>query len=286
MVSSVFSTVLDVVMPFIYGFILAYILSFPYNFFYNKCFRKVGLKHEKLKKVKKPLAMLLAYVVCFGIFAFLVGILIPELYNSIVSLVEELPGYMENVKEYMTDILAFIKDKFGFDLYSEDNYNNFMSYLTGKSSSEIINTAITEIFPAALNFASGFATGLYNWIIGIFVSVYMLSSKDKLCRQLRSVVVAYLPLKISRKTIQITELCNKKCGKFLIGKIIDSAIVGVMCFIGLSIFRFDYALLISVVIGITNVIPFFGPFLGAIPCAFLLLLVDPMESFWFIIFII
>ena len=114
----------------------------------------------------------------------------------------------------------------------------------------------------------------------------MLATKDKLCRQTKAVVVAFLPLKSSRKVLQVTDLCNKKCGKFIIGKIIDSFIIGLICFMGTSIFKFDYSLLISVVVGVTNVIPFFGPFIGAIPCAFLLLLIDPMQSFWFVVFII
>lgn len=285
-VSAVVGDIFGVFMPFIYGFILAYILSFPYNFFYNKCFAKIGSKHDKLKRIKKPLSLLISYLLCFGIVAFLVGILIPELSKSITKLVDDIPMYAESIQKSANDLIILVRERFGYDLYDADTYNEVVNFLTGKDTQDVIKNLIDQAFPAAINFGKVFTTGIYNWIIGIIVSIYMLSSKEKLCRQTKALVVAYLPMKISRRTLQITDLCNKKCGKFIIGKIIDSFIIGIICFIGMSIFKFDYALLISVIIGVTNVIPFFGPFIGAIPCAFLLLLIDPIQSFWFILFVI
>ncbi len=285
-VGTALGVVLRVFMPFIYGFILAYILSFPYNFFINKCFSKIGTKRKKLEPIKKPLALICSYILCFGIITLLVCFLVPELSKSIKSLVDDIPVYAESIRKSADEFVVMIRSRFGYDLYDANTYNEIMNFLTGKDAQEVINNFINSAFPAALNFAEVFTTGLYNWIIGIVVSIYMLASKDKLCRQCKSVVVAYLPLKISKKVIQITDLSNKKCGKFIIGKIIDSALIGLICFIGLSIFKFDYALLISVIVGVTNVIPFFGPFIGAIPCAFLLLIIDPIQCFWFIVFVI
>lgn len=285
-VGEIVSNIFSVFMPFIYGFILAYILSFPYNFFYNRCFGKLSTKREKLNKLRKPLALCISYILCFGIVAFLVGILIPELSKSITRLVDDIPVYAQSIQKSANDFIVMIRERFGYDLYDVETYNEILDFLTGKDAQDILTNFINEAFPAALNFGKVFTTGLYNWIIGIVVSIYMLSSKDKLCRQAKAVVVAFLPLKASKKTLQITDLCNKKCGKFIIGKIIDSLIIGVICFIGMSIFKFDYALLISVVVGITNVIPFFGPFIGAIPSAFLLLLIDPIQCLWFIVFVV
>lgn len=284
-VSGVVHNIFAVVMPFIYGFIIAYMLSFPYNFFYNKCFHKFGTKRPKMIKLRKPLALICAYIIGLGLVTFLVGILVPELSKSITKLIEDIPVYAQSIKESADDFIAFINTQYGFNLYDENTYNQVMNVLTGKDTQEFIENFINNAFPAAINFASVFTTGLYNWIIGLVVSIYMLSSKDKLCRQTRAVVVAFFNLKTSKRILQITDLCNKKCGKFIIGKIIDSLIIGVICFIGLSIFKFDYALLISVVVGITNVIPFFGPIIGAVPCGFLLLLIDPMQCLWFIVFV-
>lgn len=285
-VFSAFGKVIDVFMPFIYGFILAYVLSFPYNFFYNKCFSKIGTKRTKLKGIKKPLALILTYVLCFGVIASLVGGLIPELSESIANLANDIPIYAQKVKTVVEELVVLVRDQFGYDLYDVKTYEEVLNFVTGKDVQVVINDFIAEFFPAAFNFAGVFTTGLYNWIIGIIVSIYMLASKEKLCYQTKALTVAYLPLKTSKFLVKVTDLCNKKCGKFIIGKIIDSAIIGIICFIGLSIFKFDYALLISVIVGVTNVIPFFGPFIGAIPCALLLLLIDPVQCFWFIVFVI
>ena len=113
----------------------------------------------------------------------------------------------------------------------------------------------------------------------------MISSKDRLLSQARRVISAFTPEKFSTRFFHVCTVFNNKCGKFIIGKIIDSSIIGLMCFIGMSIFRFDYPLLISVIIGVSNLIPFFGPFIGGIPSAVLLLLINPMEALWFVIFL-
>lgn len=285
-VSTVVQSVVGVFMPFIYGFILAYILSFPYNFFYNKCFHKFGTKRAKLIKLKKPLSMLCAYIIIFGLLTFLIAILVPELSKSIANLINDIPIYAETAKVNIDKFFTSVQSQFGFDLYDASTIDKVINMLTGTDIQAFIQRFVSNAFPTVFNIAEGVTTGLYNWIIGIFVSLYMLSSKDKLCRQARAVVVAFCSLKVSKKILQITDLCNKKCGKFIIGKIIDSLIIGVICYIGLMIFKFDYALLISVIVGVTNVIPFFGPLIGAIPCAFLLLLIDPLQCFWFVVFVV
>ena len=285
-VVEVLKSILGVFKPFIYGFVLAYILSFPYNFFYNRCFHKIGSKRKRNEGIKKPLALICSYILGFGIIAFLVGILVPELSKSITTLVDDIPMYADSIRNSTNDFVASIRENFGFDLYDAGTYNEIMNFLTGKDAQEVLKNFINDAFPAALNFAQVFTTGLYNWIIGIVVSIYMLASKDKLCRQARAIVVAYFSFKTAKKILQITDLCNKKCGKFIIGKIIDSIIIGIICFIFMTIVRYEYSLLISVIIGVTNVIPFFGPFIGAIPCAFLLLLINPMHGLVFIIFVI
>ena len=281
-VGNIIGTVLSVFTPFIYGFVLAYILSFPYKFFMNRCFYKIGTKRPKLLGLKKALSMVLSYLLCFGIIAFLIGILVPQLSNSVASLVDDVPIYAQSLQKTFNSVVSFIDSQFDYNLYENISTDGIVKFFVGTDIKGFISDLFANAFPAALNFAEG----LYNWIIGIIVSMYMLATMDKLCYQARAVVVEFLPLKVNKSLLRITDLCNKKCGKFIIGKIIDSLIIGVICFIGLSIFKFDYALLISVIVGTTNIIPFFGPFIGAIPCALLLLLIDPLQCFWFIVFVI
>ena len=136
------------------------------------------------------------------------------------------------------------------------------------------------------NMVSNTSTGVYNFIMGLIISVYFLASKEFLCRQLKRLTVAFVPVKYLPKIYEIVDITDTKCGRFIVGDIIDSAIVGVLTFIVMVIFRIPYAPLISVIVGVTNIIPVFGPFIGAIPSAIVLLLIDPWKMLWFIIIIV
>lgn len=285
-VGKVITAILTVLSPVFYGLIIAYMLNYPYKLFSEHIFKKMGTKHKFWLRIKKPLSMILAYVIVFGIVTYLICIIVPELSKSISMLVDNVPAYSNKIVEWINNFVDFVKSNFNYDLYEAVTYEKVIKALTGSNTSDFINKVATEFFPAAISTAKVFTTGLYNWIIGIIISIYLLSGKERLLRQSKKIVLAYLPRRFHKRVFKVADICNNKCGKYIIGKIIDSSIIGVICFIGLSIFRFDYALLISVIIGVTNIIPFFGPIIGAIPCAFLLLIINPMECLWFIIFIV
>lgn len=285
-VFSVLKTIFTVLSPVMYGLVIAYLLNYPYKAFRDHAFKNMGTKRSWLKKVKKPLSLFLSYTIVFGIVAFLVGTLIPELSSSVSTLIDNIPAYEKALRSASDNAVDFIKNLTGYNLYDYDNYNNLISIVTGSDTTEFIKNIVTNVLPSAFNTVLGIGAGLYNWIIGIIISIYLLSSKERLIRQFKIVVVAYTPKKFYKRLFKIGEVFNKKCGRFIVGKIIDSMIIGLMCFIGLSIFRFHYPLLISVIIGVFNLIPFFGPIIGAIPTAFLLLIINPMEALGFIVFII
>ena len=125
-----------------------------------------------------------------------------------------------------------------------------------------------------------------NFLLGIVISVYFLAAKETLCRQIKKLAVAFIPIKYLPKIYEIVDITDTKCGRFLVGDIIDAAFLGVLTFITMSICQLPYAPLIAVLIGVTNIIPFFGPFIGAIPSAFILLLIDPIYMIIFIIIIV
>lgn len=285
-VFNVLKTVFSILSPILYGLVIAYLLNYPYKAFHDHAFKKMGNKHKWLKNLKKPLSLLLTYIIIFGIVAFLVGTLIPELSSSITTLVDNIPAYERAIRSASDNVVEFIKNTSGYNLYDMENYSKLISIITGSDTTNFIKNIVSNVLPSAFSTVLGIGTGLYNWIIGIIISIYLLASKERLIRQFKLVAVAYTPEKFYRRLFKIGDVLNKKCGKFLVGKIIDSSIIGLMCFIGLSIFRFHYPLLISVIIGIFNMIPFFGPIIGAIPTAFLLLIINPMEALGFIVFII
>lgn len=272
--------------PFIYGFLLAYILNFIMVFFQSKIFYKIGEKNRSLKGLQKSVSLICTYLVAFGIVTFLVAILAPQVSKSFESLYLNMKDYLKGAEETLNEVLEFLDNTFGLNLISENQVNKFIenvvSLFTGSDIKGFYKQVFDTVFPAAVSTASN----IYNWFIAIIVSVYFLACKERLCKQIKAISYAYMPEKVLRKSIEIVNVSNNMCGRFLIGKIVDSIIIGILCFIGMSIFRFEYAPLISVIVGFTNVIPVFGPFIGAIPSAFLLLLVDPVQCLWFVVFII
>lgn len=279
----IMATIIKIVSPLVYGLMLAFIINYPYEFCYNKLYKKVGVKNEKLLTLRKVLSITTTYVFLAVVIAFLVVILIPQVVDSINSFVDELPVYLSHFSSVFTHVTDWINDTFSVDLTDTKTIEEFASKLFLSSDASLVSTS--HLLNIALNSIWDFLYGIYNALIAIIVSVYVIGTKDKLLCQTRKLTLAYVPKKYHNFIRDVKNESYNICGKFIIGKIIDSAIIGVLCFIGLKIIGIDYAVLISVVVGITNIIPFFGPFIGAIPCALLLLLVDPWQCLWFVIFI-
>lgn len=279
----ILATIAKILAPLAYGLMLAFIINYPYEFCYNKIYKKIGTKRVKLLTLRKVLSIVTTYVFLGVIISFLVAILIPQVVDSINSFAGELPSYMAHFSSAFTHVATWLNSTFSVDLTDTKAIEEFASKLFLSENAGLVSTS--HLLNIALTSIGDFLYGLYNAIIAIIVSVYVIGTKDKLLRQTRKLTLAYVPKRFHNFIKDVKNESYNICGKFIIGKIIDSAIIGVLCFIGLKIIRIDYAVLISVVVGITNIIPFFGPFIGAIPCAILLLLVDPWDCLWFIIFI-
>lgn len=280
---TIISTIIKIVSPLVYGLMLAFIINYPYEFCYNKLYKKVGSKRPKLEVLRKTLSVVTTYVFLAVVIALLFAIIIPQVVDNINTFAAELPRYITHFSSMFTDISNWINDTFSIDLTDTKAIEEFAGKLLLGENASLSTTS--HFLNIALNSIWDFLYGIYNALIAIIVSVYVISTKDKLLRQTRKLTLAYVPKRFHNFIRDVKNETYNICGKFIIGKIIDSAIIGVLCFIGLKIIGIDYAVLISVVVGITNVIPFFGPFIGAIPCALLLLLVDPWDCLWFIIFI-
>lgn len=279
-VSGVIGMLLQLVMPFFCGFVIAYLVNGPYLFFQNKVYARLAGKNEKRRKLVHILSMLSAYLVIALVITVIFWIIIPQLILSVNQLGENISGYMESLKVFLDDTIA----KWGLSETVATEAQKLWDGLT--KNSDQIGQIINTVSPHLISFTKGLTTGIYNWIIGIIVSVYMISGKEKLIRQFKKLVTALVPERYLDRVMEVGHISNDMFGKFIIGRIIDSAIILVLCFIGMSIFQMPYALLISVIVGVTNVIPIFGPFIGGIPSAFILLVVDPIKGLWFILFII
>ena len=279
----IITMIFGILTPFFIGFLIAYILNFPYKFLYTKAFAKMGEKHKLLKNFRKPLALIITYVGTIAIFAALIIVLIPQIISNLSKLVNDIPSYYNTIQgtfENWGEMISEANIPFLQSVSVDDLLKGVTDFFTGSQ----------DLTKSVLNWLQGFlsnaATFIYNSLMGVIISVYFLIYKDQLCVQLKKLAVAFIPIKYLPKVYEVVDITDTKCGRFLVGDIIDAGVVGLLFFIVLSIFQFPYASLIAVICGVTNIIPFFGPFIGAIPSAFILLLYDPWMAFWFIIIVI
>ena len=277
-ICAVVSKVWQILLPIIYGLAFAYLLN-PMVRFVEKHLNKV----KKLRKVSRTIGIFVALLVVIAIVVALCNMLLPELYNSIRNLVVTIPGEIDEFLAWLNTVL---------------NNNNTTLDVMFKSAVEqgsdmLENWLQTDLLKQTNDLVVGVTGGvvsvvggLADILIGLIVSVYVLFSKEKFARQSKKLIYACVSTKSANIILHIGKKAHAIFGGFLVGKIIDSAIIGVLCFVGLTILKMPYALLVSVIVGITNIIPFFGPFIGAVPSAILILLTDPLKGLYFLIFIL
>lgn len=268
-VTAYVSSFFRILRPFVIGFAMAYLLNRPVRFFETKVFYRL--------RRGRTLSILTTYLLALLLLAALLGLVVPQVAESVVALVNNASGYMSNLSTF---ILA-LQDK--FDLRQE-TIEPFL--LTSTDLVERVTKLLTDYLPRVLDFSMALGSSLVSGITAVISSVYMLSGKNTLIRQFRKLVYALAPREKAAHFMGICAHANDVFSGFIIGKLLDSAIIGVICFFGMNLLGMPYALLISTVIGVTNVIPFFGPFIGAIPSVLILLIIDPWSAVKFGIFVV
>lgn len=261
-VRATMSGFVHIIMPFIWGLVIAYLLDGPARYFERTILKKY-----------RGLAILLSYVLAVLLLGFLGRMVIPQLVQSVVALLNNVPVYLEHLNDLVV--------KAGMDTAE-------MEQLIG-SYQELVQKAaamISSLLPKLLGYGVAIGSGVINAFTAIIASVYMLLSKEKLVGQLRKLVVAFAPQRYATHILDVCRNANGVFSGFINGKLIDSAIIGVICFVVTTLLKTPFALLISVIVGVTNIIPFFGPFIGAIPSIMILLIVDPWSALEFAIFVI
>ncbi len=292
-----------VLTPFIVGFIISYVLNIPYTFFMNRAFKKLdkapderkGKLDEFLAKLRKPLSLILSFAIFFAVIILLLSIIIPQITSSIQGVVDNFGAYYASFQEWVFSVAA----RFGFktETMSElfASINEFIAQYTGGDITDasgmidvgtIVSGITNYLFPHIFDFTKNVYSFFYNVILSIVVSIYYLANKEMLINQVKKVSYTLIPQKYLGRVLRTVDLCNNKVGKFLYGKMIDSMIIGLLCFVVLKIFGIEYAVLLSVFVGVTNIIPFFGPIIGAIPGVILLLMINPLQALTFIVIVI
>lgn len=278
---------IKVLLPIIDGLALAYILNPMLNFYEKKCvlplWSKMKLKDGKKKKgIVRSFSIFLTMISFLLILYSLLMLIVPQVINSLQSIVIKFPTYMNRINIWFSDMLTEYPDLEDlFDQYWID-IENWFTIQVLPTVQEVISKASTSLIGSVLDFLMG----VFNFIIGIIISIYLLSGKELFCAQAKKITYALLREERANNLINNMRFANKTFGGFLSGKILDSFLVGIFCFMGTTILKIPYALLISVIIGVTDVIPFFGPYLGVIPCALILIMIDPLKCVIFVIFIL
>ena len=275
------SKVTGILMPFIYGAVIAYLLKPVCNTVENFLRR---LLPEKMGSTANMLAV--AFSLLFGILVVyaLFMMIVPQLVTSVTTLYYTAQNNIRDFVDWASkqEIIASNEQLLDF---IKTSYNKLQANLE-KWVKETLLPSMQSILSGAAVGVMSFVTFLKNFVIGLIVSVYLLASRKKFGQQGK--LILYSLVKPRWADLFLEEICyaDKMFGGFINGKILDSAIIGVLCYIACLIFKFPSALLVSVIIGVTNVIPFFGPFIGAIPATLLILIQNPIKALWFVLFVL
>lgn len=281
-VAGVCGAALNLLMPLIIGFCVAFILNVLLKVVEERFFAPLNRKSSPLwSRIRRPICIILTLGIIVGILFILIFMIVPELKRAFGLLIDNMPRYAEQVKVWIAQAAAFLKvdasTLTNLEIDWEKLSATVLDYLK-RDSGKLVNTTVgitTSIFSA-----------IFNFILGVVFSVYILMQKEKLGSQGTRILYAFLPQRWAEKILHICVLSNKMFSRFVTGQCMESVIIGILCFIGMVIFRMPYAPMISVLVGFTALIPIFGAFIGTAIGAFLILMDSPMQAVWFVIFII
>lgn len=280
-VSGILSSVSGILRPFIIAAIFAYIVNGPMMFF-ERLFGRLTDKKKPRPVLKRVLAIIAAWVASLAVLVLFFVIIVPDVKISITTLINNLPSYFESLKAF----IVALAEKYQLDISYLNSFMNFQ--VTADGIMEIIDKYSDALIPQLANIANisvQIGSFIADVIIAVIISVYLLFSKETLIAQLKKVLYALFNRKLADVSVRVARETHRTFSGFINGKLLDSLIIGILCFIGMSILKFEYALLISFIVGVTNVIPFFGPMFGAVPSVLLLLMIDPWHALWFAVFI-
>ena len=282
---SLLGAVGKILSPLVSGIVIAFLLNPIVNFVdlrLRPLLEKRGLKASKAYKISRGISLVFAFIfAAFIVYAFF-SMLVPQLYESVMSIIDSAPEYYQSLEKWAVNVL---EDNPEIRTYVERALNTVQSYVENWVKTSFLSD-VQKILATLTTSVMAVVKSITNFIIGLVASIYILWSKDTFQAQAKKMVVAACKPEAANHLLDLGSSINRIFSGFIIGKIIDSAIIGVLCYIGMSILKLPYPALVATIIGVTNIIPFFGPFIGAIPSALLILLVNPLQAFYFIIFII
>lgn len=285
-----FHTITGILMPVVFGLVTAYLLTPVLNFIEMKMLfplcRKLKVKETKKRNsIVRGIGILITAFLFIALIYSLVAMMLSQIVPSIVNIASNFDAYINNFTKWISKIMndnpelgsqiTLLIDKYSVEL------ENWLNNTVLSKTSQVIMTVSLSVI--------NIIKGLWDFIIGFIISIYVLASKEKFAGQAKKMAYAFFEQKSANRLIKSFRFTHSTFIGFIGGKIVDSIIIGCLCFIGTTLLQTPYAALVSVIVGVTNIIPFFGPYLGAIPSAILILVVDPMHPLncvYFVLFIL
>lgn len=278
---SVLKGITEILKPFLYGVVFAYLLAPLCNKIEEKLFQIFPKAKTKARRFICFIAIVISLCVTIAVIWLIIMMIIPQVWDSVMKIIQMVPqklivvnNWIEHMLENQPELQAYFEE---FSSQAESNIDSLLNVDTIQKVQSIINSLSVQLF--------GVLGVVKNIFLGLLISAYLLGSRKLFGAQAGLILHGVFSDKWAKIIEEEIRYTDKMFNGFLVGKIIDSAIIGLLCFAGTSIMGFEAPAFISVIIGITNIIPFFGPFIGAIPCGLLLLLENPMHCLYFIIFI-
>lgn len=263
--------------PIFMGLVIAFILNLLMVKYEKLIFKKDIAKNKEITGLKRTLSIFLTFLTLFLILTLIIMLLIPELLNSLKILVDNIGNYTIEIKRFGTKVLSE-------NNVIENMFGEFMA--TWLTASKAIGKWFINVSPRIFTSAMGIFGSIFNFILGMIFSVYLLYNKENMLKSCKKVIYAYTSKKKANKIIEIYNKLINTFSKFVGGQLIEAVILGTLCTLGMLALRMPYAVLIGVVIGLTSLIPMLGAYIGAIPSTFLLLMEDPVLAILFVVFLI
>ena len=269
--------VLSAFKPLFVGFAIAFVLHQPCNFF-SRLYRRA--LPEKGRRAARPLAVATSYVLLIALVTVVVALVVPELVKSLERFLSNLSTYGSNFQQ----LFDLAVEKFQLESLQDLNFTDIFDDLNSFLSKAL--DVLTDTMPHLITATGLVASAVVTGVLAIVFSVYMLSGAPRLLAQCRRLVVTYLPARMVGPFLSVARLTADTFTRYVTGQVTEACILGCLCFVGMSIFRFDYAPLISVIIGVSALIPVAGAYIGAVLAVVLLVMIDPMQAVWFLLFLV
>lgn len=270
--------VIGVLSPFIAGIVMAYLFNLMMSFYERRLFVPLSRRSKRdTRSLVRPVAIITTLLTVGLFIGLLINFIIPQLGASIVMLKESVPDYWASLLAWLEHLAV--------------TYPFLTEWLDDlavqwQQIAQQVAEMVGDLVPRVFSWTKSLTSGVVTMVMGLILSIYLLAGKEKYLDLLRKLINAYLPPKAADFVMEVGSLTNQSFSRFISGQLTEITILGCLCFIGLTIFQMPYPLLISVMVAITALIPIFGAYIGTILSAFLILMIDPMQALWFIIFII